>query len=141
MQRIAGLFKYLRNPHGERIEQHKKKYQELDELSNVAVQIGDAAAYRSLQAEMREVFFDYLTAVAVNTIYNLIPHVLIIWLISLVVPTITIPLVNWEIHIFAAYLLAYLTYFLSTWVVSFIKRKRVLQLNPAGVIAQKQITN
>ncbi|MEW6698106.1 MAG: hypothetical protein ACOY35_00770 [Bacillota bacterium] len=141
MQRIVGLFNYLRNPHGHKIEQHKKRYQELDELSNVAVQIGDAAAYRSLQAEMREVFFDYLTAVAVNTIYNLIPHVLIIWLISLVVPTITIPLVNWEIHIFAAYLLAYLTYFLSTWVLRFIKRKRVFQLNPAGVIAQKQITN
>ncbi|SHH50379.1 hypothetical protein SAMN02745177_02703, partial [Desulforamulus hydrothermalis Lam5 = DSM 18033] len=69
------------------------------------------AAYHSLQSEMREVFFDYLTAVVVDSIYSLVPHVLIVWLVSLYVPTITIPIVNWQVSIFSAYLLAYLTFY------------------------------
>ncbi|MDP4160560.1 MAG: hypothetical protein Q8911_12520, partial [Bacillota bacterium] len=79
----------------------------LDELSNVAVEIEDAVAYRSIQVEMKEVFFDYLTAVVVDSVYKLVPHVLIIWVISLRWQNITVPIVNWKVNILAAYLLSY----------------------------------
>lgn len=106
--RVSDLLKFLKDPHTKKVQQYKDRYQELDDLSDVAVEIGDASAYKSLQAEMREVFFDYLTAIVVDSIYKLVPHVLIICLISLKWPTITIPFLGWQVSIFGAYLLGYI---------------------------------
>ena len=113
MENFSKLLKFLRNPHREKIEKLKVRYQGLDELSNVAVEIDDVVAYRSLQKEMREVFYDYLTAVVVDSVYNLVPHVLIIWVISLKWQSITVPIVNWQVNILAAYLLSYLIFNVS----------------------------
>lgn len=104
------FIEFLRNPHRAKIEQLKTRYQELDELSNVAVEIADAEAYWSLQREMKEVFFDYLTAVVVDSVYRLVPHVLIIWVISLKWKSITVPIVGWQVNILGAYLIAYLIF-------------------------------
>ena len=113
MENFSKLLKFLRNPHREKIEKLKVRYQELDELSSVAVEIDDVAAYRSLQKEMKEVFYDYLTAIVVDSVYNLVPHVLIIWVISLKWQSITVPIVNWQVNILAAYLLSYLIFNVS----------------------------
>ena len=110
MKKVSKLVKFLKDPHSEKINQHKGRYEELDDLSNVAIEIGNEAAYKSLQAEMREVFFDYLTAILVDSIYKLVPHVLIIWLISLKWPSITVPIVNWQVNILGAYLLLYVLF-------------------------------
>ena len=83
MTKVSDLLKFLKDPHTEKIQQLKERYQELDDLSNVAVEIGNATVYKSLQTEMKEVFFDYLTAIVVDSVYRLVPHVLIIWIISL----------------------------------------------------------
>lgn len=107
---LKKILKVLKDPHTEKVQLHKERYQELDALSNVAIEIGDGAAYRSLQSEMREVFFDYLTAIVVDSVYKLVPHVLIICLISLKWSTVRIPLTNWQISIFGIYLLAYFTF-------------------------------
>ncbi|GEM_PF-1886843 len=108
MKKVSKLVKFLKDPHAEKISQHKGRYEELDDLSNVAIEIGDAAAYKSLQSEMKEVFFDYLTAIVVDSIYKLVPHVLVIWLISLKWPSITVPMINWKVNILGAYLLMYI---------------------------------
>ncbi|AQS60521.1 hypothetical protein B0537_06030 [Desulforamulus ferrireducens] len=121
--KFSKLVNFFKNPHGEKIQRLKERYQELDELSNVAVKIGDGAAYRSLQAEMREVFFDYLTAIVVDSIYSLVPHVIIICIISLKWPTVTLPLVNWEISIFAGYFVCYISYYLSKGILGFLKSR------------------
>ena len=113
MKNFSKLLKFLRSPHREKIEKLKIRYQELDDLSNVAVEIDDVAAYRSLQKEMREVFYDYLTAIVVDSVYNLVPHVLIIWVISLKWQSITVPIVDWQVNILAAYLLSYLIFNVS----------------------------
>lgn len=113
MKKVSELVKFLKAPHAKKVQQYKERYQELEDLSEVAIEIGDAAAYKSLQAEMREVFFDYLTTVAVDSIYKFAPHVLIICVISLKWPTITIPIVNWQVGILGAYLVAYLLYFVG----------------------------
>jgi lipid-A-disaccharide synthase-like uncharacterized protein len=110
MTNLSQLMKFLKDPHRKKIQKIKSRYQELDELSNVALEIGDAAAYRSLQVEMKEVFFDYLTAIVVDSAYKLVPHVLIIWIISFRWQSITIPITNWKINILGAYLLSYLIF-------------------------------
>ncbi|SDI58990.1 hypothetical protein [Desulfosporosinus hippei] len=121
MKKGSKLIQYLKDPHTKKVQHFKERYQELDELSEVAVQIGDALAYKSLQTEMKEVFFDYLTAVVVDSIYKIAPHVLIIWIISLKWPYITIPIVNWQIDIFGAYLVGYLLFYGGKWLVKPIK--------------------
>jgi len=110
MIKVSELLKLLNNLHTKKIQHFKERYQELDDLSNVAVEIGDAAAYKSLQVEMKEVFFDYLTVVVVDSVYKLVPHVLIIWMISLKWQSITIPILNWQVNILGAYLVSYLIY-------------------------------
>jgi len=121
MKMVSELVKYLKDPHAKKVQHYKERYQELDDLSNVAVDIGDASAYKSLQAEMKEVFFEYLTAVVVDSIYRLAPYVLIIWIISLKWPTITIPLVNWQVDIFGAFLVSYLLLHVGKWFIKPIK--------------------
>ncbi|KGK81258.1 hypothetical protein DP73_21510 [Desulfosporosinus sp. HMP52] len=123
MKEGSKLIQYLKDPHTKKVQHFKERYQELDELSEVAVQIGDALAYKSLQTEMKEVFFDYLTAVVVDSIYKIAPHVLIIWIISLKWPNITIPIVDWQISIFGAYLVTYFLFHLGRWLVKPIKSK------------------
>lgn len=110
MNKLSRLLRFLKDPHAEKISQHKGRYEELQDLSNVAIEIGNAEAYKSLQTEMKEVFFDYLTAILVDSIYKLVPHVLIIWLISLKWPSITVPIVNWQVNILGAYLLLYVLF-------------------------------
>lgn len=110
MTKVSELLKFLKDPHTKKIQQLKERYQELDDLSNVAVEIGNAAAYKSLHVEMKEVFFDYLSAVVVDSVYKLVPHVLIIWVISLKWQSVTVPIVNWQVNILGAYLLSYLIY-------------------------------
>lgn len=123
MGKITEWIKHLRDPHAKKAKELKDQYQELDELSNVAVEIGDVAAYRSLQSEMREVFFDYLTAVVVDSIYHMVPYVLIIWLISLKWNSITVPFINKEVDVFAAYLFAYMVYHLGKMIAGSIGTK------------------
>lgn len=118
LSRIISLF---RDPHGKKIKGLKSHYQELDELSDIAVKMGDITAYKSLQAEMREVFFDYLTATVVDSIYRLVPHMLLIWIVSIFIPTINIPLINWQVNIFALYFLAYFTYYIGGWVLNHVQ--------------------
>lgn len=123
MRKVSELVKFLKDPHTKKVQHYKERYQELDELSDVAVDIGDAEAYKSLQTEMREVFFDYLTAVVVDSIYKLVPHVLIILLISLRWPTITIPFVSWQVSIIGAYLVMYILFHLGKSLIKLIKSK------------------
>ena len=128
MKKVSELIRFLKDPHAERINKHKGRYEELQDLSNVAVEIGNASAYKSLQTEMKEVFFDYLTAIVVDSIYKLVPHVLIIWLISLKWPSITVPIVNWEVSILGAYLLLYALFHIGQLVAKPIKSKLLPKL-------------
>lgn len=125
------LLKFLKDPHTEKVQLYKERYQELDSLSNVAIEIGDEAAYKSLQSEMREVFFDYLTALVVDSIYKLVPHVLIIWLISLKWASVTVPFTNWRISILGAYLLAYFLFYTGKLIVKPLKH----QLDKLGLFS------
>lgn len=134
MKKVSELVRFLKDPHAEKVSQLKGRYEELDDLSNVAVEIGNATAYKSLQAEMKEVFFDYLTAIVVDSIYKLVPHVLIIWLISLKWQSITVPIVNWQVNILGAYLLSYILFHIGQLLAKPIKSKLLPKLGLFGFI-------
>ena len=133
MKKVSGLLRFLKDPHAEKISQHKGRYEELEDLSNVAIEIGNAEAYKSLQTEMKEVFFDYLTSIVVDSIYKLVPHVLIIWLISLKWPSITIPIVKWQVNILGAYLLLYALFHIGQLLAKPIKSKLLPKLGLLGI--------
>jgi hypothetical protein len=135
MKRFFELMRFLKDPHAERITKHKVRYEELQDLSNVAVEIGNEGAYKSLQVEMREVFFDYLTAIMVDSIYKLVPHVLIIWVISLKWQSITVPIVNWEVSILATYILSYILFQIGKTLVKLVKSKFLPKLALPTVIS------
>ncbi len=139
MNKISELLRFLKDPHAERISKHKGRYEELQDLSNVAVEIGNAAAYKSLQTEMKEVFFDYLTAIVVDSIYKLVPHVLIIWLISLKWPSINVPIVNWQVSILGAYLLLYALFHIGQLLAKPIKSVLLPKLRLLGLKSSKQL--
>lgn len=134
MKKVSELVKFLKDPHAKKVNQLKGRYEELDDLSNVAIEIGNAAAYKSLQTEMKEVFFDYLTAIVVDSIYNLVPHVLIIWLISLKWQSITVPIVNWQVNILGVYLLSYILFHIGQLLAKPIKSKLLPKLGLLGFI-------
>lgn len=138
-KKVSEILRFLKDPHAERINKHKGRYEELQDLSNVAVEIGNAAAYKSLQTEMREVFFDYLTAIVVDSIYKLVPHVLIIWLISLKWPNITVPIVNWQVSILGAYLLVYVLIHIGQLMANPIKSMLLPKPGLLGVKSSEQL--
>lgn len=123
MKKISEILRFLKAPHTEKVQQIKVRYQELDDLSNVAIELGDATAYKSLQAELKETFFDYLTAVVVDSVYKLVPHVLIIWALSWKWQSITVPIVKWRVNILGAYLLFYLIFNVGQLVANPIKSR------------------
>jgi hypothetical protein len=132
MKKVSELVRFLKDPHAAKISQFKGRFEELEDLSNVAIEIGNAPAYKSLQTEMKEVFFDYLTAIVVDSIYKLVPHVLIIWLISLKWPSITVPIVNWQVNILGAYLLMYALFHIGQLLAKPIKSKLLPKLDVFG---------
>ncbi|SHN81785.1 hypothetical protein [Desulfitobacterium chlororespirans] len=109
---ILRFLNFLKDPHSQKIQQHKQRYQELDQLLKVAADIQDAAAYKSVEAEMREVFFEYLTALGIDSLYKFSPHLVLACLISLKFKTITIPLFDWSINTVFAYLGMYFLFHL-----------------------------
>lgn len=139
MKKVSELVKFLKDPHTKKVQHYKERYQELDELSDVAVDIGDAVAYKSLQTEMREVFFDYLTAVVVDSLYRLVPHVLIILVISLKWPTITLPLINWQVSIIGAYIITFILFHIGKWLIKVIK-PRLRKLGVFGFARASEAT-
>ncbi|TWH55997.1 hypothetical protein DesLBE_0181 [Desulfitobacterium sp. LBE] len=109
---ILKFLNFLKDPHSRKIQQHRQRYQELDELLKVAVDLKDAAAYKSVEVEMKEVFFEYLTALGIDSLYKFSPHLVLACLISLKFKTITIPLFNGPINTVFAYLGMYFLFHL-----------------------------
>jgi hypothetical protein len=133
MNKFLKPIMFCRDSHTKKIQQLKERYQELDDLSNVAIEIGNAAIYKSLQTEIKEVFFDYLTITAVDSVYRLVPHVLIIWAISLKWQIITVLLINKQISILGAYLLAYLIFHIGQVLAKPLKSRLSSELGLASI--------
>lgn len=106
--------------HPNRDEQEKmiNRLTEFKELSAVAVQLSDKVAYRNLQIEMNQLFMQYLVTVFFDGLRFLLPHIIILAILSTYVQTIQlsfiIPGLGGEIGILVWYpvvaILAHVTY-------------------------------
>lgn len=84
-------------PQRVKIDKLRNRLKELQELSHLALLMGDEGAYGALQAEMREVFLEMLPLLFLEFIAWLLPHVLVITVLSYVWKTVTI--LGYSIHI------------------------------------------
>lgn len=71
------------HPNREKQEEIMTRLSEFKELSAVAVQLGDQAAYKNLQIEMNQMFMQYMVTVFFDSLRFLLPHFIMMWLLSI----------------------------------------------------------
>ena len=116
MDVLLKLLKWLKDPHRKKMEGLKSRYKDLNDLSQVAVEIGDEAAYRSLQLEMKEVFFEIFSFSIIDGLYWLLPHVLFITVLSLRFSM---------IHLFGREIGIYIWYPVCAIIVYLVRKRRI----------------
>ncbi len=78
------LFKvFFENPHKHKKEKLLEDIKRYNQLSNDAVELGDYEAYRAVQSKMKEAYLEFLAASFCDSMIFILPHVLIMWLLSL----------------------------------------------------------
>lgn len=77
------VFDLLSKPHREKKERLMAEIKHYNELSDTALALADREAYYALQARIREIYFEMLAASFLETFSLLVPHFIIIWLLSL----------------------------------------------------------
>jgi len=78
----------LLHPHQTRQEEAMTRLREYRELSSLALESGNEAIYFCLQRDMNQAIMEFLTWCFLDGIGSLIPHVAVMWLISLWIPAI-----------------------------------------------------
>ncbi|WP_066639452.1 hypothetical protein [Desulfolucanica intricata] len=77
---LQKLFKS--NPHEIRVQELRVKLKKYQELAEDAYKLGDAEAYRAIETMIRETFMELMTASFCAGLYSLLPHIILIWLLS-----------------------------------------------------------
>ncbi|MEG6616053.1 hypothetical protein V6C27_06380 [Peptococcaceae bacterium 1198_IL3148] len=114
----------LKQPHREKKEKLLAEIKKYNELSESALQMGDGEAYHALQERIREIYFEMLAASVLESLTSLVPHFIIMWLLSLKFRQITIFDITLEVIIY--YPLAIIIYLVAK---KLVKKHRVLALN------------
>lgn len=109
--KMWSLFKILSKPHKNKKEKLMAEIKHYNELSDTAIHLGDIEAYHALQDRIRTIYFEMLAASFLETFSLLVPHFLIIWLLSLKFKQINIFGMTLEVIIY--YPLAIIAYFIS----------------------------
>lgn len=122
------------HPHRERQEKLISRMAEYRELSSLALESDHKVMYSLLQREMNEIFCEYLTWCFLDGIGFLIPHILIMWLISLRFPVVVLPfdlpLIGNEAGVIIWYPLVVITFYVTRWLVR--KRTNGIVVNPVA---------
>lgn len=79
------------HPNREKQEEIQNRLKELQELSSIAMEIGNKQIYRNLQVEMNELFMKYLTYVFFDGLRFIAPHLFLLALITSQVRFIYVP--------------------------------------------------
>lgn len=93
---IAGIFK---NPHKAKKERLLEELEHYNDLSRTAVEIGDYDAYKAIQMQIRDKYWELLSTSMCDALVFILPHVIIMWLLSLKFRYITVFGVNIEVII------------------------------------------
>jgi hypothetical protein len=87
--------------------QLQNRIQELQELSKIALEIGNHQIYRNLQTESNELFMKYLTYVFFDGLRFLVPHLFILAIITsqirFIYLPVSLPVLGNEIAVVLAY--------------------------------------
>lgn len=121
------------HPHRGKQEKLMSRMVEYRELSSLALESENRVMYSLLQREMNEMFCEYLTWCFLDGIGYLIPHALVMWLISARFPYFTfpfdLPLIGNQVSVIVWYPLAMILYYVTRWLVR--KRTSSVLVNPA----------
>ncbi len=79
------------HPNRGKQEEIRNRLKELQELSNIAMEIGNRQIYRNLQVEMNELFMKYLTFAFFDGLRFLVPHLFLLAIITSQVRFIYLP--------------------------------------------------
>lgn len=95
------------HPNRKKQEQLQNRIKELQELSQIALEIGNHQIYRNLQTESNELLMKYLTTVFFDGLRFLVPHLFILAIITskirFIYLPVSIPLLGDEIAVALAY--------------------------------------
>ncbi|WP_104373373.1 hypothetical protein [Desulfocucumis palustris] len=90
-KKIFALAKNLLHPHREKQERLMSRIKELRELSSIASEAGMHSMYQSLNKEANELFMEYLVLCFLDGMSFLLPHAVILWLLSIKFSTLALP--------------------------------------------------
>lgn len=105
------IFKRLGKPHKDKKERLMAEIKHYNELSDTAIRLGDREAYHALQDRIRGIYFEMLASSFLETFSLLVPHFLIMWLLSLRFKQINI--FGMTIEVIFYYPLAIIAYFVG----------------------------
>lgn len=105
------IFHILAKPHKAKKEKLMGEIKYYNELSEIAIHLGDSEAYHALQASIRGIYFDMLAASFLETFSLLLPHFIIMWLLSIRFSQISI--FGLRLGVIIYYPLAVLMYFIG----------------------------
>jgi len=109
------------HPHQARQEETLGKLVEYRELSSLALESGNEVIYSYFQKEMNQVFMEYLTWCFLDGIGSMIPHVLVMWLLNLLMPSIklpfSLPYVGSQLTVIVWYPALAISFYIGRWLV------------------------
>ncbi len=88
------------NPHKKKKERLLEELKHYNELSEMAVKLGDADAYQALQVRIKDTYWEMMSASFLDAFIYLLPHVLIISLLSIKFRTIHILGLNIDVLLY-----------------------------------------
>jgi len=118
----------LLHPHQARQEEALARLREYRELSSLALESGNEAIYCCLQKEMNQTFMEFLTWCFLDGIGSMIPHVAVMWLLNLWMPSIplafSLPYVGNRLPVILWYPALVISFYIGRWLVRKITNDR-----------------
>ncbi|WP_031515237.1 hypothetical protein [Desulfofalx alkaliphila] len=71
------------NPHKLKKERLVSELRHYNELSTTALQLGDYESYQAVQSKIRDTFWELMAASFCDAMLFILPHVIIMWLLSI----------------------------------------------------------
>ena len=109
------------HPHRARQKEALGKLLEYRELSSLALESGNEAIYSYLQKEMNQTFMEFLIWCFLDGIGSMIPHVAVMWLLSLWMPSIPLafrlPYVGDRLPVIVWYPALAISFYAGRWLV------------------------
>lgn len=127
MQSVLQMANKILHPHEARQEAALKKLFEYRELSSLALETGNEMIYSCFQKELNQILMEYLSWCFLDGIGWLVPHVVAMWLLNLLEPSIKLPFalpyVGTQLPVIVWYPTMAILFYTGRWLVGKINNK------------------